>query len=136
MYESKSFEQLYEELTGKRLSNMATETKLEDWLSKAEEDFGGDFVNMKDGKCHRVTFTGAPEREMFRPAGEDKDIVSWNFPVLESGKESALSVTSRRLYKLVKTAYEDGLLIGFTYDITPVGEGMGKQWTMVIVKEP
>lgn len=98
------------------------------WDETAEDDFGGEYVNFKDGKIHRIQFVGNPIRETFRPAGEDKNVLSYSFPVMEGGEAIFASVTSKRLMKILIELQREGKLMGKTYDITPVGEGMGKQW--------
>jgi len=90
---------------------------------------GPEYVTFDEGETVRCRFLDWPKKGQF--ATEAGAIVdSYYFPVEVDGEEMVLSASSKRLQRLLLPLLEVDELIGKVYDITAIGEGMKRKWTL------
>jgi len=96
-------------------------------LDEMEKHIGPEFIVFEDRVTRRLTFTEQPEKGQF--ATESGKIVdSFYFPVTEDSEEKVLPVSSNRLLRIFFPLLKEKKMIGYTFDITALGDGLARRW--------
>jgi hypothetical protein len=99
------------------------------WKDDANEA-GGDFLKFKDGTEYVLYFVSGPKPHSFE-AQDGKTVKGWEWQVELDGETKTLSVTSKRLLRVLSEEDDDEELIGRSVKIKALGDGMARQWRVV-----
>ena len=99
-----------------------------DVLEEMEKDIGPEFMVFESDKTRRIKYLSKPEKGQFA-AESGKIVDSYYFPVMEDGEEKILPISSKRLLRIVYPLLKEKKLLGRTFDLTAIGDGMQRKWT-------
>jgi len=98
-------------------------------LDELDDLLGPEFVVFEPEEEVIMTFKGWPKKEKF-PTESGVLVDTMHFPVTVEGEEMILSVSSKRLLRLLIPLLRKGDLIDQTYGILAMGEGMRRKWAL------
>jgi hypothetical protein len=108
---------------------VALSVEQEKIVKQMEDELGPEYVVFEPEESVRCKFMSWPTKGQF--ATESGVIVpSYYFPVDVDGEEMILSASSKRLQRLLLPLLKTGDLIGHTYDILAMGEGVKRKWAL------
>ena len=98
-------------------------------LDEMKDKLGPEFVVFEPGVPIVISFLDWPIRDQF-VTDEGARVECHNFDVIVDGEEKLLSVSSKRLLRILYPLLEENVLVGHTFEITAIGEGFSRRWTV------
>jgi len=118
-------------MTHREVECVEMSEKMVDWKENVRND--GRYIKFTGGMQLDLLFVSGPVAcEFDAPPGSDgvpgKPVACWEWAVIESGEERALSISSKRLLRMLAEEDDEETLLGTTLRIKAIGDGFERQW--------